>query len=563
MNQLGGAAQVCCLRSGTYTVSTTLRPANSGTASAPLVLRKDPAAPNPATKPAANIPCSLNADRVTVQYTGTSWSFLNFGGSDGSARSNWVVEGIDFDLNGKNTGGIILPEQSRGFLLQNSVVRNSSGNSAVRISGDDAQVLDNCISDSFSTADPARDIMGVSIVGVDTRNGGSATAVPERVRVARNWIYDHQGDGIHCNDGSDYDSSMCVPETNRKCTPNPAGPPRNLWLEDNRIFTTATNQRKTENAVDIKSCADVSIRGTGDPRADQPDSAQAQNKFSGFRKKTTEPGTTGGAAVVVHYNAKRILIENTRIWDSGNGISIGRDVLRFDKGATEQIVIKNNLIFNICSAPDCIGTGIHVLKAKHVDVFQNTIDNVPGAAYRFATWDKFNERSVDIDFWNNIVRSDGTYWIETNRSLIEDCESGYNLFWGTGASSSTVKFAMHGGGCAGGGTAGGLSWWQACKDAQTLLVADDVGFSSTALPTTGGRSMTSCSACPSSSTPRSSTRSCSSAGRSSRSSSTPTSFRASSARACRRSTRLWWARWPRVSSGWIATAPSAKSWPER
>src|SRR5262249_11133774 len=138
VNQLDGAAQVCCLQPGTYAVSSTLRPAHSGTASAPLVLRKDPAAPNPATKPASNTPCTLNAGRVTVQYTGPSWSFLELGGADGSARDNWVVEGIDFDLNGKNTGGIILPPQAQGVLLRNSAVHDRHGNPALRTGGRDA-----------------------------------------------------------------------------------------------------------------------------------------------------------------------------------------------------------------------------------------------------------------------------------------------------------------------------------------------------------------------------------------------------------------------------------------
>ena len=88
-----------------------------------------------------------------------------------------------------------------------------------------------------------------------------------------------------------------------------------------------------------------------------------------------------------------------------------------------------------------------------------------------------SERLRDVDIWNNIIRSSGQFWIAVDRTKIEGFESGYNLFWAPGATDSTAKFHMQGGGCTQNLSAmiGGLSWWQTCADGSSVWVSDEIG----------------------------------------------------------------------------------------
>lgn len=462
MSQLGATHQVCCLQTPpagqSYVVTSTLRPAASGSASRPLVLRKAPAAPSPASKPGTNSPCTLNSGRVTVTLNANT-SLLSFEGSGGSARNWWAVEGIDFNLNGKAGGSAIVhPHQSTGLLLRDLVVRDGAFKNALLLNGDDAQVLDNCIYNHFRADAGDAHAMTVS--------GSYGLGVAQRVQVANNWIYDAGGDGLQCNDGSDVDYGSCTPSPT--CTLNPAGAPADVWVQDNRIFTTVGKQALTENAIDIKSCSKVTIGGTVSPRKSPAVGEVAQNKFSGFRGKSTAPG---GVAVVLHMNAKQVLIENTRIWDCGGGIAMGRGEAPWSWYVTGEIVIRSNLIFNLCSGTGCSGHGIRLNKSRRVDIFDNTLDSIPATAFRIGIDNQTSEPSEDIDLWNNVVRSSGARWVETSRGKLLGFESGYNLFWAPDATATTVKFRADG--CM--GSTGGLTWWKGCADGTALKVTDNVG----------------------------------------------------------------------------------------
>jgi hypothetical protein len=454
--QLGANAQVCCLKAGVYTVPSVLRPSASGTPDRPLVLRADPAAPRPATKPSTNTPCMLNAGRVTLALASVG-SVVNFGGADGSARNWWVFEGIDVDLASRTGGsGIVFPHTSTGLLIKNSVVRDGKHNNAIYVAGDDAQILGNCVFNNFK--DDNSDAHAIAVTGVFGE--GSAN----RVKVAGNWLYDVGGDSVQCNDGSNVDYGLCTAGTSG-CTNNPAGPPKDVWLLDNHMFSTPAEALRMEEAVDVKSCADLTIGSEASPRSNLPDGVVAQNKFSGFRGKNSSPG---GAAIVVHYNAKRVLIERTRIWDSGEGIVIGRTAEPFSAIAVDDTVIRNNLFFDLCGDISCRGRAIRINKARRMDIYDNTIDNVPGAAIRIGIDNPSNERLVGINVWSNIVRSDGN-WLEVSRDKLDDFEAAYNLFWAQGgATTDTVRFRVDG--CP--GTVGGLTWFQGCEDGDFLFTDD-------------------------------------------------------------------------------------------
>ena len=78
-----------------------------------------------------------------------------------------------------------------------------------------------------------------------------------------------------------------------------ANDPADLDIVDNRIDHNA------EDAIDIKSCQRVSIRGSRSPEL--PGSA-AENKLFGYRptdRSADVPGNhSGGGAIVIHYFAR-------------------------------------------------------------------------------------------------------------------------------------------------------------------------------------------------------------------------------------------------------------------
>jgi hypothetical protein len=155
-------------------------------------------------------------------------------------------------------------------------------------------------------------------------------------------------------------------------------------------------------------------------------------------KSADLPGNnSGGGAIVVHYFARNVLIENTRIWDTCSGIGVGRP----DLPPVQNVVIRRNLFFNLvgreASVGDntCAGRGVRITSAAHVDIHDNTFDTIPAEAVMLATDNGENSSiSDDIDVWNNIISNAGT-WISLRRHSASvaggatNVEADRNLFW--------------------------------------------------------------------------------------------------------------------------------------
>jgi len=249
---------------------------------------------------------------------------------------------------------------------------------------------------------------------------GTATGQVRRVQIRANDLHDNGGDGIQCLGAHD--------ATGRDDSHDPG----DLDAVDNRYHANE------EDGADIKSCQRVSVRGSVSP--DNAGSA-ANNKIYHLRptdKNADLPGNhSGGGAIVVHYYARQVLIENTRIWDTCGGIGIGRA----DYPPVQNVIIRRNLFFNLVGAAasvgdnKCAGRGIRITSAAHVDMHDNTFDNVPAEAVMLAT-DNGNDGSVsdDIDVWNNIINNAGT-WISLRRHSTSvpggatNVEADRNLFW--------------------------------------------------------------------------------------------------------------------------------------
>jgi hypothetical protein len=254
----------------------------------------------------------------------------------------------------------------------------------------------------------------------------------QRIGVTNNKLYNNGGDGVQCIGADDSGNVEYAADAS------------DIDLLDNRIENNA------ENAVDIKSCQFVSIRGSVSPDRMGP---AADNKLLHFRP--TDPSTdlpgnnSGGGAVVIHINARFIEIENTRIWDACEGIAVG-----VERTQVHDLVIRRTLLFDIlrggqCPATGSAGTGIRLTNASHVDLYHLTLDNLGSRAVMVGSDNTGPGILRDVDVFNTIV-SNARWWIDllldddqVQGDRVVDFASDHNVFWQPGstgtrrASSST------------------------------------------------------------------------------------------------------------------------------
>ena len=396
------AGKVACLAAGTYNDAQAVSAA-SGTAAAPIVVRATPGA---ASRPVLRLNASKSALWINHGY--------------------WLVDGIDFDLNAKPVSGIVISDSAHHVVLRNSVVRNGAGGAAVYVTGDDVAVEGNEIANTFKY------VGGV----LDDAHGVLVYTGAARVRVSGNRIHDNSGDGVQC----EYNGA-----------PTDAAAPVDLTIQDNRIWTDPSNYGKVEQAVDIKACRYVSIRGSVSPAVNDPNAAN--QKFFGF---VNTPGGRGGGAIVLHIGARDVLVENNRMWSSCFGVTFGD----YDRSwpDTQGVVIRRNVIFNLDAAAGC-GNGIFAQRAQRVDIYNNTLDRIPRDAIAFGTSNGVPSSTIgDFDVFNNIVRDAGGF-IRLSTGSVREFASDHNVFHGTGA-------FVHN------GAQKPLSGWQQSADGTALVLAD-------------------------------------------------------------------------------------------
>lgn len=359
------AGQAAYVHAGTY-AEDRITATNAGTAASPIWLM---AAPN---------------EKVVLRGTaGRDAPFFVL------SKNWWVLDGFTVDAAGQKGNAVAI---LASYCIVNRVhAKNGTGSSAIGIrNAQDVALLNSQIHD-YRATEPSgarKDSHGVLVLPDSAR-----------VLIRGNASWGNSGDAVQCmgfdhTTGTNHPTDVTI-EGNRFGSSQPAAEPQALEIVAD-----------FENAIDIKSCHYVTVRG---------------NKLMGYRNPAGE--TSGGAAIVAHYQAHSILIEYNRIWGCGMAASLGSK-LNYGLG---DVVFRRNLVFDLKSE-NGKGRGVYVALARSAEVYFNTFYNIPTEAINIGS-----EGRVDrVVVVNNIVTGAG-YGLALYRPNTPNLTVQRNLFWETAA----------------------------------------------------------------------------------------------------------------------------------
>ncbi|MGQ0505128.1 MAG: right-handed parallel beta-helix repeat-containing protein [Myxococcaceae bacterium] len=387
------AGQAAYVHAGTYVEHVDIS-RRDGTAAAPIVLMGAPGEAKPI----------IQASRNTAVFRVT--------------RAYWRVSGFEVNGNGVQGQGM-RAEGGHHIVFSDNVVRDGSGGSAISVynGANNVGILRNKISNYRWYVNGARkDSHGIHIL-----------PNASRVLIQDNESSGNSGDGMQCTGVSEAGFGTTDPS--------------DITVEDNRFHHNG------ENAIDIKSCHRLTIRG----------GAKDNSKLYGHRAAEDTGTNCAGAAVVIHFKASQVLFENNRLWDNGIGVTVGRD-----DALARDIVIRHNLIFNNTTAGRGCGDGVRVARSKNVEVSNNTIDNMPRSGIRVGADVSGSSKAEAVSVWNNIVRN-AVNVIDVAVASSPSFVSDRNLFFKT---SGTPNIRHNG------GSKTLETWRTASKQDRTSKVAD-------------------------------------------------------------------------------------------
>ncbi|RKH38606.1 right-handed parallel beta-helix repeat-containing protein [Corallococcus sicarius] len=235
-------------------------------------------------------------------------------------RANWVLDGFDLDVQSQPIFGVTFEGDVQGSVLANSELHSgTSGAGITTFNNARGPTVENNNIHGFVRTTGNQDSHGIVV------QAGSYD-----VTVRNNDIHDNSGDSVQCL-GPEGVSSL--------------PPAKGLLVENNHLFSNR------ENAVDIKTCHDVTLRN---------------NRMHHFQKSSTATGE----ALVIHYSAKNVVVEDNELYDASKGISVGGN----HEGPVPQgIVVRRNRVHDITDAGGGEGTGIRLENSQGTVVANNTI----------------------------------------------------------------------------------------------------------------------------------------------------------------------------------------------
>lgn len=306
-----------CVENGTY-AEPPIRPTFSGNPTQPITVR------------ALNVHGATITPTASTTVTAHQFHFDNYPASFGY----WVIDGFKMDLQQRNGAGVYFNGNTNPIhhmTIRNNQILNSKSGGVIyfdwRVS--DVYLRNNIISGhsrwgvlqpgggfadiQYTKTTPSHeriDSNGITLQGAIV-NDGTAPSI-QRVRIEGNTLQNNGGDGVQRLGANDDSTTKYVSD------------PSDIDIVDNKMMNTASTAPTEENGVDIKSCARVSIRGSDDGNPNTPPTGSKISELLPTLKaddaSTIADGTivdgannSDGTAIVIHYKARNILIENTRM----------------------------------------------------------------------------------------------------------------------------------------------------------------------------------------------------------------------------------------------------------
>ncbi|QSQ14489.1 right-handed parallel beta-helix repeat-containing protein [Myxococcus landrumensis] len=237
-------------------------------------------------------------------------------------RPNWRIEGFEFDVRGQRQLAVTFAGDTQGTVLADSELHSGTFGSGISTDGGARGVtLENNHIHHF--AQGSTDSHGI-VIAPTSRD----------ITVRGNDIHDNSGDSVQCLGPEGFSNDT---------------PASGVLIENNRLHDNR------ENAVDLKTCHNVTVRG---------------NVMHGFARTAT----ARGEAVVVHYSAKNVTIEDNDISNATLGISVGGN--RVGAPPT-NVSVRRNRIHGMKSAE---GAALRIENGNDVRVLHNTVTGTSGFA---------------------------------------------------------------------------------------------------------------------------------------------------------------------------------------
>ena len=225
-------------------------------------------------------------------------------------RAYWVFDGIEVASTEPSFSVRFTGAGAHDDVIKNSVVRDGTGAAGVSIDLEASKITVEG-TEIFNISRGETDAHGI-VVQPTVRD----------ITLVGNEIHDNSGDSIQCI-GPGQDAVE-------------GAPANGLVIEGNNLYTNR------ENAVDIKHCENVEVRG---------------NVMHGFRKSAT----SNGEAIVVHLLASNVTIEGNDISDSSRGVVTGR--------GAQNVHVRRNVIHDLADEK----TGVIFGEGAGFEAVHNTI----------------------------------------------------------------------------------------------------------------------------------------------------------------------------------------------
>jgi hypothetical protein len=271
-------------------------------------------------------------------------------------------------------------------------------NSAVELSASD----DILIEGSYFLDNQKKELKNNQWVRADS-NGVSIYSGAQRILIRGNTATGNTGDGVQCQGR--------IAQTD----PDVSKDPSHITIESNTFYGN------DENAVDIKTCHRINVKGSNHFLDYLPSDNNGEDP-----NNTTQ---CSGAAVIFHEGATRILVEGARIENAGGGIAVGNE-----RWEVTDVILRRNQIRDInqeSKVMDSTGTriyncgdGIEINRGDRIDIYHNTLQNIERSGIRVGVQPDY-PLAKNVRVWNNIISdAKGNAWFIKNSSGVRSDKIG-------------------------------------------------------------------------------------------------------------------------------------------